>query len=306
VIRALSVACTLWAVVAQASAPELEQAFALYQQGQSAAALPLLGKIAQNLDASPEDRAHAYLYGGLCRAGLGDPVAARRNFVNAFSLDPSLALPDGTASAVVELASSSRTEAISALDLRLGAAARSAQQTLLGVPAPPPPPPAVASEPKAPPPAVVEEEKPEKEEPPPFRAPPTLLRSHLGAGTHGFYVVGDKTAGAAIDITAGGRVGQSLWIGGVGSLWLGTALAGSLALRLSSYSDKPVAYLLGAEAGGLYSSGKDAFFPVVTVHPLGLAVRTQVLIIEARVSLSLLLTPQGLRWTPSGGVAVLF
>jgi len=153
---------------------------------------------------------------------------------------------------------------------------------------------------------VAEEEKPAKEEPAPPRAPPTLLGSHLGVGGHGFYVVGDKTAGAAIDVWAGARVGQALWLGGVGSVWLGTVPAGSLALRLSSYTDKQAAYLLGAEAGALYSGSTGTFFPFVTVHPVGVAVRTPMLIIEARVSLSLFLTPQGLRWTPSGGVGVLF
>jgi len=99
-MRVLGLACAVLAAVARASAPELDEAFSLYQQGQPVTALPMLGKIAQNLDASAADRARAYLYGGLCRAQLGDPVAARRNFVNAFSLDPALALPSGTAPGV--------------------------------------------------------------------------------------------------------------------------------------------------------------------------------------------------------------
>jgi hypothetical protein len=153
----------------------------------------------------------------------------------------------------------------------------------------------------------VAEEDREKPEPPPApRAPPTPLSSHLGAAASYFYVVGDKAGGARIDVSAGGRVGQSLWLGGVVGAWLGSTPAGSLALRLSSYSDKPVAYMLGIDAGAIYLGANRTFLPYGNVHPLGLSVRTSVLIIEARISLAVMVNAAGLHWVPSGGVEVLF
>jgi hypothetical protein len=307
-VRALALACVLWASVSLAS-PELDQAWALYRQNQAQPALPILGRIAQNLDAAPADRAQAYLLGALCRAQLGDLDAARRNFVNAFSIDPSLALPEGTAPQVVELSASARTEAAQAISARLTQMARNAELGITSGAAPPPlqgqaqvqPPP---SQPQAP----VENppEKEDKPEPEPPRAPPTLLASHLGAGVSGFYVIGDKAMGPRIDIAAGGRVGRSLWLGASGGVWLGTTAAGSLAARLSSYSDKPVAFMMSADGGVLYTGSNGTFYPYAQLNPLGLQVRTAALIIEARISVCILAASGSIHWIPAGGMAVLF
>jgi len=308
----------LVALAAQAAPPELDQAVELYRQRHAQDALPLLGRIAQNLDAAPKDRAQAYFYGALCRAQLGESEPAHRNFLTAFSLDPALPLPEGLPPELVAQASKARDEAIAALNLRLGAAARGAYQAIVGgtpaassAPSPP-----VAGTPEtpgagaagvaaAPSPSAEEKKKPAEEETPP--APPTLLHSHLGVGGHGFYVINEKTAGPAIDLWGGGVVGRSLWLGGVASLVLGNSLAGSLALRLSSYSDKQVAYLVAVDAGVLYGGAPQAFAPFAVLHAVGIALRTPPLLIEARlISFGVYYTSNGLRFVPQAGAGVLF
>ncbi len=326
----------LVALAAHAEAPELDQAMALYAAGNAQDALPLLGRVAQNLDAAPGDRAKAYLYGGLCRAQRAEAELAHRNFLNAFLLDPSLALPEAVPPEVVTQAAQARDEAIRALDTRLGGAARGALQGITaGTPAAPVArgEPGGASQgagsagagtaasgaassgaatsagagvaPSAGSGLASGAEKPaaEAEAPP---APPTLLKSHLGAGVHGFYVIDEKTAGPAFDVYGGGRVG-GLWLGAQMSLLMGDNLAGSLALRMSTYSEKTVAYMLGVQAGVLYSSAGSRFIPYAVVDGVGLSVRTPVLTIELRaISLGLYVTPAGLRFSPMAGVGVFF
>ncbi len=314
-----------WVLVsfaAYGAAPELDRAIEFYRQNHAQDALPLLGRIAQNLDAAPQDRARAYLYGALCRAALGEPEPAHRNFVTAFSLDPALTLPEGLPPELVAQAGRARDEAIAALNVRLGAGARAAYQSIVGVRSERPPAKDVFSSDvaAAPPPGASERpvagasptgeraeerKKPEEEEPPP--PPPTLLHSHLGVGGHGFYVLGEKSAGPALDVWGGGVLGRNLWLGGIASLLLGNSLAGSLALRLSSYSESPFAYLVGVEAGVLYGGTAQAFSPFLTVHGVGLLIRTPALIIEARlISVGIFLSPAGLRFVPQAGAGVLF
>ncbi|MFT3840692.1 MAG: hypothetical protein QM723_27125 [Myxococcaceae bacterium] len=305
-MRGLSLVFALWASVASAM-PELDEAWKLYRENQSTQALPILGRIAQNLDAAPGDRAQAYLLGALCRGQLNDLEAARRNFVSAFSLDPSLALPEGVSRALVELSAEARNEAIAAINARLTQMARNAELGITSGAAPPPAPAAVAASPSAPPP--VTEEKKEVEPPPepePPRAPPTALSSHLGAGVSGFYLVGDKAAGPRIDVAGGGRVGRSLWLGGALGVWLGTTTAASAAVRLSSYSDKPVAFMMSADAGVLYAGATSSFLPYAQLNPLGMQIRTSALIIEARISICILVSGGSIHWVPTGGAGVLF
>jgi hypothetical protein len=303
---ALLLASVLWASAAAAS-PELDQAWSLYRQNQPQSALPILGRIAQNLDAAPADRAQAYLLGALCRGQLGDFDAARRNFVNAFSIDPAQPLPEGVTGQLADLARDARNEAIRLIDARLSQMARNAESGITG--GAPPPVAQTQFQPQASPTAPPPAEKPEQEakpEPEPPRAPPTLLASHLGVGVSGFYVIGDKGAGPRIDIAAGGRVGRSIWLGAVGGVWLGTTAAGSAAVRLSSYSDNTVAYMMSADGGAVYAGATQTFMPYAQLTPIGLQVRTAPLIVEVRISICMILSGGSFHWTPTAGAGVLF
>ena len=139
-MRSATLLFFLASAVCSAGAPEdLAQGIALYESRQPAAALVQINKVVTDVAAPARDRARGYLYGALCRAHLGEVEAARKNFWNAFALDPSLELPAAVAPETLSLAAATRAVAISALKTRIAAGADAAQAAM-AAPRPPPAP----------------------------------------------------------------------------------------------------------------------------------------------------------------------
>jgi hypothetical protein len=289
----------LLAVAAHAEIPELERAVALFKDGKAQEALAALALVPPG--APVADRARAQLYTALAQAQRGDSAAAHAAFVAAFLLDPELPLPEGLPADTQSLATIARFDAQGALKARLREAAAAMQRAFT---TPPPGPTPVATAPatglspaKAPP--------DEATEAPPPPAAPTLLGTHLGAGVHGYYILTDNRLGPSFEVSGGLRLGP-LWLGGVVSLMLGDALAGTLAARLSTISDSRVAYLAALDVGGFYGGTHAQWVPFVTFHAAGVHVRIASVILDIHaVSVGIFYVNGVFRFAPQAGVVVL-
>lgn len=235
-----------------------------------------------------------HLSKGLELLRSGDAATAHVELVLAFTLDPELEAPPDAA---VEAA---RAEAVAVLRERLADAAARATQAFtatlpqssasLDPPKPHEPPPG---------PAPNVDAKPEKER-------PLAAGGRLTVGGYGFWVPQESRFGPAIEASFGALLGP-VRLGGAAALLVGTSLALTLAVRVSTTSQSRVAYLAALDAGVFYGGSNALFAPMLTVHAAGLRIRAGRVGLELHIaSVSLLwLGGSTFRVVPQSGIAVL-
>ncbi len=236
-----------------------------------------------------------HLTKGLELLRAGDPAAAHIELVRAFTLDPELKAPPD---ARVEAA---RAEAAAALRGRIDDAAAKATQTFTATL-----PPVTANleapeplEPAPAPPTVAEQKPPEKEK-------PLAAGGRLTLGAYAFWVPQESRGGPAIELAFGGLLGP-VRVGGAAAFLVGSSLAITLAVRVSTTSQSRVAFLAAGDAGVFYGGANAVFAPFVTAHPLGLRLKL------GRVGFEFHFVSVGVYWlggstfrfVPQSGIAVL-